>query len=141
MNALNVIVEGGLPGWLTIPKHYAVHVDTESGRTYTIMDKINGGLTVADVENYPDPSRMASYRIPIVEAALGGRIDDAKEKVPELFNRAEILLTATIEQAGKKPEDYLVDWAGRNVVVEPLFTPIGGSDYHLAVIDQYQELN
>jgi hypothetical protein len=141
MNALNRIIEGGVPRWLVVPTHYAVHVDPssgDSGRTYTVMEKIDGGLTVEDIANYPATKRTAPHRAKIVEATLGNRVEDAKQKVPELFERAEGVLNAAIRNTGRYPGDLLIDWAPRNAVIEPLHTPIGDSNYRLAVIDQYE---
>lgn len=135
MDAINGVIEGGLPRWLNLPSHYALHVDPKRSMTYTLMDRINGGLTVEDVIEYP---YIAEDRKVVVEKELGAYTADAQIRVPHLYERAQVALDETIRQAGKRPEHYLTDWVPRNVIVEHLDTPIAGESYCLNVIDQYR---
>ena len=135
MDAINGVIEHGLPRWLHIPSHYALHADPKQQKTYTLMDRVDGGITVEDVVGYPNA--IQKKRAHVVEKDLGEHIDEAQEQVPELYDRAHIILSDAIRDAGKLPESYLTDWKPRNVVIERLSTPVAGSNYNLNVIDQY----
>jgi hypothetical protein len=136
MDAINNVVEHGLPRWLKLPTHYALHSDPVQQKTYTLMERIDGGVTVEDVIEYPDiPQRRADT----VDKEIGDDITDAKEKVPELYERAYKVLSEAIRASGRDPANYLTDWKPRNAIIEGrLVTPIAGSNYRLSVIDQYQ---
>lgn len=137
MDAINGIIEGGTPRWLNLPKHYALHSDPERLKTYTLMDRVNGGLTAADIIDYPE---IEPHRAALVEAELGGDagIEEAKARVPVLYDRAHVILSDAITEAGKIPDHYLTDWKPRNVIVERFKTPIANEKYNLNVIDQYR---
>lgn len=135
MDAINSVIEAGLPRWLNLPSHYALYSDPERQKTYTIMEKVNGGLTAEDVIEYPEVSPAKAI---LAEHALGPHIEDAKLKVPELFDQSHQILSEAINAAGKDPARYLTDWHPRNAIVERRESPRAGSNYTLHVIDQYR---
>jgi hypothetical protein len=138
MDAINDVIEHGLPRWLTLPAHYALHADPKRQKTYTLMDRVNGGLTVEDVIKYPD---IPEQRAKMFEAAFGSSNssgDSAQEKVPQLYDEAYEVLAEAIRKSGRDPSNYLTDWKPRNALVEKLKTPVAGSKFHLSIIDQYQ---
>lgn len=138
MDEINSVIEHGLPRWLNLPSHYALHSkpDRAEPKTYTLMDRIDSGITAEDIILYPDidPERAAR-----LEGILGpAGIAEAKEHIPSLYEQAYEHLAGAIEASGKDPAKLLTDWEPRNVLVEKLGTPIAGSGYSLSVIDQYR---
>jgi hypothetical protein len=135
MDAINSVIETGLPRWLNLPAHYALQADPERGKTYTLMDRVDGGVTVEDVQNYPD---LSPEKIAAVEKEVGHRIQEAQAKLPHLFDMAYEILARQIEEKGKDPSKFLTDWHPRNVLVQSLGTPVAGQRFGLSVIDQYR---
>ncbi len=135
VDAINTVIEAGLPRWLHLPLHYALHVDPKEQKTYTLMDRIDSGITAEDIIEYPD---IPEHRARVVEREIGHRIEDAKDKVPGLFDEAHTVLSEALSAKGKNPSNYLTDWQTRNVLVEPLETPVVNRNYSMYVIDQYR---
>lgn len=136
MNSINSLMEHSLPRWLSLPKHYGLLVDDKTQTTYTLMERINGGVTVEDIINYPN--LLSPEKIKTVRNDMGNYIGDAKKKVPLLFEKAYEILSGEIKSKGHEPSHLLTDWKPRNVIVEGHFmSPIAGSNYRLNVIDQY----
>jgi hypothetical protein len=135
MDAINNFMEHGLPRWLNLPAHYALHVDPSRQMTYGLMERIDSGLTVEDVVNFPD---IPANRAKVLIKETTGDVADAQACVPELYERAHEALVQAIESDGKNPDQYLTDWKPRNVLVDRLRTPVAGSRYSLSVIDQYR---
>ena len=135
MDALSSLIEGGMPRWLDLPAHYAVYSDPTTNRTYTVMDRINGGLTVEDVESYPE---LPPERAKVVESELGSDIEGAKTLISDLYVQAYDVLAGAIKKKNQDPARYLTDWKPRNVLVEKVSTPLAGSPFTLDVIDQYR---
>lgn len=137
MDAINYVIEDGLPRWLKIPNHFALHAAPSVQKTYTLMERIDSGLTVEDIENYPD---VSDKKTALIEEELGADIEDAQENVPQLYDEAHRVLSEAIERSGRNPAHYLTDWKPRNALVEgKLATPIAGSNYRISVIDQYRQ--
>lgn len=138
MDSINSVIEHGLPRWLNLPVHYGLRVDTKTNTTYTLMDRIDHGITVEDIANYPND--LSRERAVLVRQEMGNYISDAKKKIPNLYEMAHEVLVQAFEKADKEPENYLTDWKPRNVLVQGhLRTPIAGSSYTLTVIDQYRD--
>jgi hypothetical protein len=138
MDRINTIIENGLPRWLNLPVHYGLRVDTKTDKTYTLMERIDNGITVEDIQKYPN--ELPRGRSLLVRNEMGGYISDAKKKVPALYEKAYEVLAESLDKAGKEPTDYLTDWKPRNVLVQGhLRIPIAGSSYSLTVIDQYRD--
>lgn len=137
MDAINTVIDEGVPRWLNLPAHYALHSDPVQQKTYTLMDRVDGGLTVEDIQAYPE---LPEPKKVLVERELGDNtgIREAQERVPELYDEAHDILSSSIKASGQDPEKFLTDWKPRNVVVERLKTPVAGSKYSLNVIDQYR---
>ena len=135
MDAISGFIDAGMPRWLNLPSHYALYSDPERQKTYTLMDRINGGLTAEDVINYPEVPESKSA---LIDKVIKPYIEDAKVRVPELFDEAHSILSASIKNAGKDPAKYLTDWHPRNAIIERRETPVAGSQYTLNVIDQYR---
>lgn len=135
MALINELIEHGMPRWLHVPLHYAIHVDPLAQKTYTLMDKIDSGLTLEDIINYPE---VPEERKTLVASELGDEVGAAQAVVPDLFDRAHDFLAEAIEANGKDTEEVLNDWEPRNVLVERLPYPIAGENYSLHVIDQHK---
>lgn len=135
MDAINDVIDEGLPRWLNLPAHYILHSDPSTQKTYTLMDRIDGGITVEDIVNYPS---IPDAKAEAVQKEVGEHLEDAQEKVPPLYDRAHKILSDAIESKGKSPDKFLTDWHERNVIVERQHTPVAGSNYLLNVIDQYR---
>jgi hypothetical protein len=138
MDAINSAIDHGLPRWLNLPAHYLLQADSETMRMYTIMDRINGGLTAEDIMNYPDFPEGQEYRAQIVEAELGENIGTAKRDIGAVYNKTHEILARALSERGHNPDDFLTDWEPRNVLVQWAHTPIAGSKYVVNVIDQYR---
>jgi len=138
MDEINSVIELGLPRWLNLPVHYALHSrpDPLEPKTYILMDRIDSGVTVEDIIDYPDIDPTRAARLETYLGASG--IEGAKEAIPELYGAAYQALAEAIEAAGKDPAKFLTDWEPRNALVEQLKTPVAGSNYSLSVIDQYR---
>lgn len=137
MDSINSVIEHGLPRWLNLPKHYGVRVDAQTQRTYTLMDRIDNGITVEDIIEYP---KLPRSKITTVRNEMGGSIADAKKQVPALYENAYEILSAALKKNGKDPKRFLTDWIPRNVIVEGRMTsPVANSRYRLSVIDQYRD--
>lgn len=136
MNAINGVMEQGLPRWLNLPPHYAMHTDPIRQKTYTIMQRVDGGLTVEDVLDFPDVSDQKLRLISSVMDAAEMRI--AAPKIRDKFDEAYTIIADALIAKGLDPEHYLTDWQPRNVLVAKLKTPVAKSDYSLNVIDQYR---
>jgi hypothetical protein len=134
MDAISDVIDHGLPRWLRLPIHYALIVDPSRQKTYTVMEKVNSGITLEDIEKYP---HIAPTRRKTVLKSFGNGIMDAKKSIPDLFDKAHLALTEALTDSGKDPSMYLTDWAPKNAIVQPLRTPIARSRYLLSVIDQY----
>lgn len=136
MGAINGVIEERLPRWLDLPKQYVLYADPQQQKTYMLMDRIDGGLTVEDIQSYPDLSPVKSA---LVEREIGHElIEEAQETVSDLYEIAFKILSDEIRNKGKDPDHYLTDWKSRNVVVDRLRTPVAGSRFKLHVIDQYR---
>jgi hypothetical protein len=136
MDRINSVIEHGLPRWLNLPIHYGLRADTKTNTTYTLMERIDHGITVEDIQRYPH--ELPRDRIKLIRNEMHGYIDDAKKKVPALYERAYEVLAEALQETGKEPDHFLTDWRPRNVLVEGhLRAPIAGSSYSLTVIDQY----
>lgn len=134
MDTLSSVIEAGVPRWLDVPKHYALYSDPTTGKTYTIMDRIDGGVTVEDLMLYPD---LSEPKIKAVESEMAGSLREAQSRVPDLYDQAYSILAEALEARKLQPGTYLNDWQPRNVVVDRIATPIAGSNFTLDVIDQY----
>lgn len=134
MDTLSTVIEEGVPRWLDVPKHYALYTDPSTGKTYTIMDRIDGGVTVEDIELYPD---LPEPKVKAVELEMGGSLREAQSNVPDLYGQAHVILAKALEARNLQPGTFLNDWKPRNVVVDRVATPIAGSNFTLDVIDQY----
>lgn len=135
MDAINGVIEEGLPRWINLPAHYARHVDPRRQKTYTLMHRVDGGVTAEDILDYPN---VPKHRAVILEKEMGAHVGDAQKKVPELYERTYQELACSIEKLGRDPAHYLTDWKPRNVVVQRLETPVAGVNYSMSVIDQYR---
>lgn len=134
MDRLSTVVEEGIPYWLSVPSYYAFYCDPQANRQYTFMERIDSGLTVEDVLTYPQDLRPGANDR--VEQELGENIEDSAEEVSTLFMRSKEILEAVIRAKGQNPNDLLLDWAARNVLVKRLRTPVAGKNFKLSVIDQ-----
>jgi hypothetical protein len=135
MNEIGHVIDSGLPRWLHLPLQYAVHTDPTLQKTYTLMERIDSGVTVEDILAFPD---LEDKKRNAVKNAIGHHITEAQGIVPVLFDRAHEVLSSALSASGKVPEEFLTDWRARNVLVERLGTPVAGSKYSLHVIDQYR---
>lgn len=134
MDRLASVVEGGLPRWIDTPKIYAMYGDSELNRQYTLMQKIDSGLTVEDIVTFEANDEVKQNR---ALAVLGRKPSNEEIETTEyLFNRAKTILDAVISAHGQEPTEILTDWVMRNVLVEPLKTPVGGQKTRLHIIDQ-----
>lgn len=141
MNYLTSLIEGGTPRWLHTPDHYARLSDPHSNRVYTFMERIDNGITVEDLVNYPDTPRVDA-----VQHYFGGQLRSerdqdeaiglARDRALDLFDRAHTIITDLVLSAGKSPDSVLTDWQQRNVLVEPVKTPVAGEQLRLNIIDQ-----
>lgn len=138
MDEINSFMEHGLPRWLNLPVHYALHArpDRQEPKTFILMDRIDSGVTAEDIIDYPDidPARAQRLKSYMGEAGIA----EAKGEIPTLYDRAHEVLAGAIEAGGKDPAKYLTDWEPRNALVERLSTPVAGSNYTINVIDQYR---
>jgi len=134
MNKISAIVEGGIPRWINVPRTYAVYSDTETGKQYSLMDRLDSGVTVEDIANFDEVTDHSRARV-LKEFGQRPTATQAEDAV-RLFNKAENFLNAAIIGKGYNPEEYLTDWKMRNVIIEPLTTPVGGERYMLNIIDQ-----
>jgi hypothetical protein len=138
MDRINSVIEHGLPRWLNLPVHYGLRADIRTNTTYTLMERIDHGITVEDIMKYPN--ELPRERTKLIRNEMGGFISDAKKKVPALYDRAYEVLAQAIEETGKEVDHYLTDWKPRNVLVQGhQLIPIAGSSYTLTVIDQYRD--
>jgi len=135
MDELATIVEEGLPRWLKVPHMYACYADPEKQKRYMLMEKVDTGLTIEDVLDYPNVNQHSADR---VVGELGRTpTDEDRETLRRLFDRSYHILSTVIKAKGKDPDDYLVDWEPRNVLVESLRTPVASENFSLSIIDQY----
>ncbi len=128
------IVEGGLPRWINVPHTYALYSDTEAGRQYALMDRIDSGVTVQDIVDFDEVNNHSQQRV-LKELGRKPTEQDASE-IGRLFDKAGNILNTVISARGYDPTEILTDWQTRNVIVEPLATPVGGEWYSLNIIDQ-----
>ncbi|HMS23295.1 MAG TPA: hypothetical protein PKB09_00625 [Candidatus Saccharibacteria bacterium] len=136
MDELACVVEGGLPRWINVPHMFACYSDPELQKRYMLMQRIDSGLTIEDVVNYPNVDEHAAKR---TLAELGREPNDNdKSELIRLFSTARFVIGKVIEERGRAPESMLVDWEHRNVIVEALRTPIAGERFSLSIIDQYK---
>lgn len=134
MDRLATVVEGGVPHWIRVPSFYACFSDTDTQKRYTLMQRIDSGLTVEDVLEYPDLPDYAKERVH--KELKHEPTDEDKEEISRLYELAGTILDKVISSKGHRTEDYLVDWKPRNVIIEPLRTPIAGERFSMTVIDQ-----
>lgn len=136
MDELACVVEGGLPRWINVPHMFACYSDPELQKRYMLMQRIDSGLTIEDVVNYPNVDDHAAKR---TLQELGREPnDDDKNELKRLFSTAWFVIGNVIKERGRTPESMLVDWEPRNVIVEALRTPIAGERFSLSIIDQYK---
>lgn len=135
MNEISHVIDYGLPRWLHLPNQYALYTDARLQKTYTLMDRIDGGVTIQDVIDYPE---LPPQKVQAVVKELTSNIDFAKSELPQMLDRAYAILANAIEQSGKIATEYLTDWQPRNVLVEWIGTKVAGSHFSLNVIDQYR---
>ena len=134
MDLLASLIEGGVPRWISTPHVYAHYSDQAAGKQYTLMDRVDSGMNADDILNFNVASEHGKER---VLRELGREPSDQDiETVSRLFGTAESILIGVIESKGKDPAEILTDWAPRNVLVEPLATPIGGERFSINIIDQ-----
>jgi hypothetical protein len=134
MNKLSGVVEGGVPRWINVPRTYAFYSDPQTNKQYTLMDRLDSGVTVEDVTAFDEVSDHSRARVlrEYGHQPTAPEVEDAHR----LFDKAHRLLTTVIGARGHNPEEILTDWKARNVIIEPLSTPVGGERYLLNVIDQ-----
>lgn len=131
---LSAVVEGGLPRWIDVPPIYAMYSDAAAIKQYTLMKRIDSGMTVediADFDNVPDHAKMRTLR----EFGREPSQED-REKIILQFDKAKHILDSVISARGMNPDELLTDWAMRNVVVDRVMTPVAGERNILNIIDQ-----
>lgn len=132
MNVVAGIIDLGTPRWLRTPEHFVRLSDPETERVYTVMRRVNDGITVEDIVKYPDTDHAEA-----VERHFKEVTPETIDTALRLFGRAHSILARLIEYAGLEPTSVLTDWKTRNVLIQRVRTPVAGEKHLLNVIDQY----
>jgi hypothetical protein len=140
MDLLQYIIQKyHLPRWIDLPDHYALIESPHLDHQYLIIQKVDAGLTVADLENFP---QIRPEKLALVNKMFPGLNEQAVKQVIEQVTEARKLLEGAIKKAEQEeteinfPNSLLNDWQTSNILVEPLKTPIGGKKFKLTIIDQ-----
>lgn len=137
MDRLATVVENGVPRWINVPHTYAIYSDTEAHKQYTLMDKIDSGVTIQDMVGFDEATKHSQER---VLKEFGHRPTEREAAdAARLFDEAGRILTNAIVAQGSNPDELLTDWFPRNVIIEQKATPVGGERYLLSVIDQIDQ--
>lgn len=135
-NRLASIVQGGLPRWIDVPPIYAVYSDSSVRRQYTLMKRVDNGLTVDDIVNFDDSKNQNVSQGRALRQLGRPPHNEEKEKATELYDTAKDILSKVIKEKGGEPEELLSDWAMRNVLVDFVKTPVAGEKMIFHIIDQ-----
>lgn len=133
MDRLLNVVESNVPRWIDIPDHYGLLFASHLRKQYLLMQKIDSGVTV---QNVLTPGEMSDEQAAALEAEFGDIGQAEVDEVGERYEEAHDILTASLEDRGYNPAEYLTDWHEGNVLVERLETPVAGSPLKMWVIDQ-----
>lgn len=137
MDRLCSVIEGRVPRWINIPAHYGLLYSANLQRQYTLMQKVDSGITVKDIDFYvTDPEALTPLKLEQVKREFGTVSPADHEAVANGFFMAEALLHGALKAEDLTPKDYLPDFHDGNVLVERSRTPIAGSNFKFWVIDQ-----
>lgn len=126
MDYLQGIAVRHLPTYIRVPDHYGIVFPRNGGhfnRQYMLIQKVNEGLTVADLKNKDVKVDMPEW---MKELALK-EFETLEEKVQEAIDKA----------TGRDfmPKNLLPDWDAGNVIVD-LSTPRKEMPFTFWIIDQ-----
>jgi len=136
MDRLYTIMKGrDVPKWIGMPEHYGFVDHRDLPAQYLIVQKINSGITIQDLLDYPDQPDDSPRKQLILKTL--GPLDESKiDHINNDFKNMREIITAAVEHAGQSPKDYIVDWHAANVLYEKQPYPIAGRRYKLWLIDQ-----
>lgn len=138
MDYLAHIIQAHCPRWIDIPAHYGVYqTDNTHGKEYMLMEKVDDGVTVGDVLGAHDMPREPHIGAAVLRIFDGASVH-TQSVVAEKFEEMKDFLKDGLRVEGRNPYDYLtdIDHNRYNAIVEPLTTPVAGSEYKLTLIDQ-----
>jgi hypothetical protein len=134
LDRLASLVEGGIPRWIDVPSVYAMFSDGEINKQYTLMERIDSGLTVEDIAEFHSTTDIGRARA--IQQLGSEPTQEQIETAALLFDKAKIILDSVIKSKGIDPDELLTDWAMRNVLVDITKTPVAGQRMVLNIIDQ-----
>lgn len=137
MDQLCSVIEERVPRWINIPVHYGLLTSANLQRQYLLMQKVDSGITVADINTrVTEPHTMSDVKRGHVEREFGTITPEEHTEIMERYTLAEVLLRSALKHDGLEPDDYMTDFHTGNVLIERSRTPVAGSDFALWVIDQ-----
>lgn len=119
-----------LPKYIKVPDHYGILTAPDLKRQYLIMQKVNEGLTVADLEN----GLYTTVQTYLKDLAIREFKGSDSERKPSLEARVREAIEKT---PGKEymPKNLLPDWDAGNVIVD-FDTPNKEMPFTFWIIDQ-----
>lgn len=134
-------VQKHCPRWIDIPSHYGtITSKTDLSRQFTLIKKIDHGVTVGDLISINSPDSRTSEGI--LEASslekFGPISHEISEEVAARFKSLKGHLRAALLEENLSPDEFIpdIDTNPYNVVLERLDTPIADSHLRYWVIDQ-----
>ena len=119
------------PGWIGVPDHYGIVMPKENkSKQFMLMEKIDQGVTVGDVKHfYVDPPREPSLKA-AAESLYGPITDEFREEIIGRYGMILGEVRKALMAEYLSPDTFLpdLDTNPYNIVLEPLNTPVDGSD-------------
>ncbi len=126
------------PSWIGVPQHYGIIAMKEDTRKqFMLMQKIDNGVTVGDVLGYHHEPREQHLKESI-DNLYGGVTDEFQEEIAGRYGMTLGILRKALMAKYLSPDEYIpdIDQNPYNIVLEPLETPVGGSNIKFWIIDQ-----
>lgn len=140
MDRLKGAIESHSPHWVGLPKQYGLLVPLQNPRQqFMLMEKIDSGVTVGDIINYPDDVEHRPADMPDrVRREFGHVTPELQDEIGNRFETLKATLRAALVAEDLSSDKYLPDIDNNefNVLVEPLDAPVAGSNHKFWVIDQ-----
>lgn len=123
MDYLEGICRRHLPSYIRVPDHYGVLIPGSGARQYLLMEKVNEGLTVADLKEGVNGVDMPDWMKKLAIKEFEGLETKVKEAIDKATGRNFM------------PKNLLPDWDAGNVIVDQS-TPRKDMPFTFWIIDQ-----
>lgn len=140
LDAIKLALEHQAPRWVDTPDCYGFVQVFRPERQFLLMSKIDAGITVGDLLDYP--KGVDSARNPTIYQKIGELFGDVIDDMPavaaEKFKDMSRIVQAALANLHLPYDEHATDLEKNpwNTVVERLKTPIAGENFRFWVIDQ-----